>query len=201
MEARNISFFRSAAEDPESQPSRVKSKILWLQTIFELFNQWRVSAQFSAPMAITFKYVMRSFLLPKCVPLTLMRIPSPITLPLGRLCSSHPAREPSEQGTLSDSVFSTVSRTLARISVKNNSRNRMSPSCTKNSFQARMSGFRPAVTNQMGSNIAFPEFPQQSQLTSETPTLVTSEDLEHWLREGDSPSGQGSAFWMELRAN
>lgn len=120
---KNTHFFRSAAEDPGSQPSRVTSKILWLQPIFEVFNQWCVSAQFSAPLAITFKYVMRLFLLPKCVPLTLVRIPSPTTLPLGRLCSSHSAREPTEQGTLSDSVFSTVSRTLARISVKNNSRN------------------------------------------------------------------------------
>lgn len=123
-----------------------------------------------------------------------MRIPSPITLPLGRLCSSHSAREPSEQGTLSDSVFSTVSRTLAQISVKNNRRHRMSPSYTKNSFNAGMSGFRPTVTTQMCSNIAFLSFHSKVSLPLETPTLVKTENLEHGLREGNSPSMQGSAF-------
>lgn len=61
---------------------------------------------------------------------------------------------------MSDSVFSTVSRTLALISVKNNSRNSMLPSYTKKSFNASISGLKPTVTNHMYRKIAFPYFLQ-----------------------------------------
>lgn len=80
-------------------------------SVLEILNQWLMSLQFcplqQLPLNMSWDYL---FILPKYVH-NHASVPSSITLSI--LCSSHFACEPSEQGIVSDAMFSTVSRTLA----------------------------------------------------------------------------------------